>query len=203
MQSEIREAANRARAEKARGNDNAAAERKENGRASREAQPIPRPEPKKAAADIAEKAHVSRATVERVQKIKRSSDGATLAFNFPTFTHRRRARHIAVACTGPGRGASEARSPPSTPTRGSTPRVHHAASRMRCTRESSARHFGQVTAARTFVQFRLPAHSPHSGWISPFITTAKCTMRCSLPERSAHGLRDGPPILTRSAGRKC
>jgi hypothetical protein len=72
MKAAIDEQANRSRSEKAKGNANAAPARAENSRASCEAAPPPR----KAAQEIAEKAHVSRATVERVQKLKREDPQA-------------------------------------------------------------------------------------------------------------------------------
>lgn len=76
MQAEIAEKANRARAEKAKEQHEESNPRagERSGRASHEA--TPKPEPRRAAAEIAEKAHVSRATVERVQKLKREDPEA-------------------------------------------------------------------------------------------------------------------------------
>jgi hypothetical protein len=75
LREEREEEANEARAEKQKDNDNAAKARPKNSQAPRGAPLIP-PEPRKVAKDIAEKAHVSPRTVERVQKLKREDPAA-------------------------------------------------------------------------------------------------------------------------------
>ncbi|BDG04955.1 ParB N-terminal domain-containing protein [Anaeromyxobacter oryzae] len=69
-QEEAEERANRARAEKAKGNDNAAKERPENSRPPHDG-PLKRHRDSPVAKQIAQEAHVSPRTVERVMKLKR------------------------------------------------------------------------------------------------------------------------------------